>query len=117
AMMGATSIAALTCAVIVEEGFVRADLERIQQSIRVACREAGTSIVTGDTKVMGKGELDGIILNTAGVAFTDRVVTDCGLRPGDKLIVTGTIGDHGLAVMAKRHELGLDGDLRSDVAP
>ena len=117
AMMGATEVLALTCAVIIEEGFSRADLVRIQQSIRDACGEAGAAIVTGDTKVMGRGELDGIVLNTTGVAITDRVVPDSGLRPGDRLIVTGTIGDHGMAVMAGRHGLALDGDLRSDVAP
>ena len=108
---------ALTCAVIIEEGFARADLVRIQRSIRDSCAEAGAVIVTGDTKVMGKGELDGIVLNTTGVAMTDRVVRDCSLRPGDLLIVTGTIGDHGMAVMASRHGLSLDADLQSDVAP
>jgi len=117
AMMGATDVLALTCAVIIEEGFSRTDLVRIQQSIRAACEEAGAAIVTGDTKVMGRGELDGIVLNTTGVAITDRVVPDSGLRPGDRLIVTGTIGDHGMAVMARRHGLALDGDLISDVAP
>ena len=117
AMMGATEVRALTCAVIIEEGFSRADLERIQRSIRGACAEAGATIVTGDTKVMGKGEIDGIVLNTTGIAFTDRVVTDCALRPGDRLIITGTIGDHGMAVMAHRHELSIDERLRSDVAP
>jgi hydrogenase expression/formation protein HypE len=117
AMMGATDVRALTCAVIIEEGFPRADLVAIQKSIRDACEEAGAAIVTGDTKVMGKGELDGIVLNTTGVALTDRVVRDCGLRPGDVLIVTGTLGDHGMAVMAHRHDLAVDADLRSDVAP
>lgn len=117
AMMGATDVLALTCAVIIEEGFKRADLMRIQQSIRDACAEAGASIVTGDTKVMGKGELDGIVLNTTGVALTDRVVPDSGLSAGDLLIVTGTLGDHGMAVMACRHGLSLDADLQSDVAP
>ena len=117
AMMGATEPVGLTCAVVIEEGFPRADLERIRDSMLEASREAGAPIVTGDTKVMGKGELDGIILNTAGVAMTDRVVTDAGLRPGDRLIVTGTIGDHGFAVMTRRHGIELEGDLRSDVAP
>ena len=117
AMMGATEPVALTCAAIIEDGFARADLERIVASMRETAREAGAPIVTGDTKVMGKGELDGIVLNTAGVAFADRFVTDAGLRPGDRLIVTGTIGDHGMAIMARRHQLGLEGDLRSDVAP
>ena len=117
AMMGATEVLGLTCGVIVEEGFLRADLERIQRSMADTCREAGTSIVTGDTKVMSKGELDGLVLNTAGVGLTDRVVSDAGLRPGDRLIVTGTVGDHGFAVLAARHGLGLEGDLASDVAP
>lgn len=116
-MMGATEVLALTCAVIIEEGFPRADLIRIQQSIREACEEARAPIVTGDTKVMGKGEIDGIVLNTTGVAMTDRVVPDSGLREGDVLIVTGTLGDHGMAVMAKRHGLALEADLFSDTAP
>jgi hydrogenase expression/formation protein HypE len=117
AMMGATEVLALTCAVIIEEGFSRADLVRIQRSLRETCEEAGAVIVAGDTKVMGKGELDGIVLNTTGVAMTARVVPDSGLQAGDRLIVTGTLGDHGLAVMARRHGLMLDGDLHSDVAP
>ena len=117
AVMGATEPLGLTCAVVVEEGFPRSDLERIRDSMRQACEESGATIVTGDTKVMGKGELDGIVLNTAGVALTRRMVTDSGLRPGDRIIVTGTIGDHGMAIMTRRRDLKLEGDLRSDVAP
>lgn len=117
AMMGATEVLALTSAFIVEDGFPRRDLERIQESLRAACDEAGACVVTGDTKVMGRGELDGIALNTTGIAFTSRVVPDSGLRPGDLLVVTGTMGDHGFAVLAVRHGLSLSGDLRSDVAP
>jgi len=117
AMMGATEPLGLTCAVILEEGFSRADLERIRDSLKATALEAGAPFVTGDTKVMGKGELDGIVLNTTGIALTRRVVTDAGLGVGDVLIVTGQVGDHGMAIMAKRHDLGLQGDLRSDVAP
>jgi hydrogenase expression/formation protein HypE len=117
AMMGATEPLGLTCAVVLEDGFPREELERIRDSMRRACDEAGATIVTGDTKVMGKGEVDGIVLNTTGVALTRRLVRDDGLRPGDRIIVTGTIGDHGMAVMARRRDLGLQGDLRSDVAP
>ena len=84
AMMGATEPLGLTCAVVLEEGFPRADLERVVASMRETAREANAPIVTGDTKVMGKGEVDGIVLNTTGVALTDRVVTDAGLRPGDR---------------------------------
>jgi hydrogenase expression/formation protein HypE len=117
AMMGATDVLALTCALVLEEGFPRRDLERIQASLALTCLEAGAPIVTGDTKVMGRGELDGVVLNTTGVALTRRVVRDCGLRPGDRLIVSGDIGEHGLAIMAVRHGLELQGDLKSDVAP
>jgi hydrogenase expression/formation protein HypE len=117
AMMGATQVLALTCAVILEEGFARSDLERIQASIHGTCREAGAVIVTGDTKVMGRGELDGIVLNTTGIGLTERVVPDSGLRAGDRILVTGTMGDHGFAIMALRKGLELEGDLRSDVAP
>ena len=117
AMMGATDVLALTCAVIIEEGFSRDDLSRIQRSMRLACEQAGARIVTGDTKVMGKGEIDGIVINTTGVALTDRVVPDSALGDGDRLIVTGTIGDHGMAVMAKRLGLAIEGTLESDVTP
>jgi hydrogenase expression/formation protein HypE len=117
AMMGATDAPALSCAVILEDGYPKADLVRIQQSMRVACLEAGARIVTGDTKVMGKGEIDGIVITTTGVAFADQVVPDAGLRPGDLLIITGPIGDHGMAVMAERLGLAIDTTLQSDVAP
>ena len=119
AMMGATEVLGLTCGVILEEGFALDDLRRIQASFAATCEEAGASVLTGDTKVMGRGELDGIVLNTTGIALTDRVVPDSALRPGDRLLVTGTVGDHGMAVMAARHGLGLgvEGGLRSDVAP
>lgn len=117
AMMGACDVLALTSSVIVEEGFPIESLRRIHASMKEACREASARIVTGDTKVMNRGEIDGIVLSTSGVGVTDRVVRDAGLRPGDAIVVTGTIGDHGLAVLGARNALGLEGDLRSDVAP
>ncbi len=117
AVMGATDILGLTCAVIVEEGFPLEDLDRIQASLRATSREARAPIVTGDTKVMGRGEIDGLVVTTSGAAFTRRVVRDAGLRAGDRIVVTGTLGDHGMAVMAARHDLALQGDLSSDVAP
>lgn len=117
AMMGATEPLLLTLAVVIEEGFPRAELERIAASIRETCLEAGARIMTGDTKVMGKGEVDGLILNTAGVGLARLVIPDRGLCPGDRILVTGTMGDHGLAVMAARGNLALDLELRSDVAP
>ena len=117
AMMGATKLLGITCGVILEEGFPLEQLEAIQRSLVDTCVEAGTVVVTGDTKVMGCGEIDGIVINTTGIALAPRVVRDNALRAGDKLVVTGTMGDHGLAVMAARHGLALEGDLRSDVAP
>lgn len=117
AMMGGTQLLGITCGVILEEGFPLEQLEAIQRSIVDTCLEAGTVVVTGDTKVMGRGEIDGIVINTTGIALAKRVVRDNTLRAGDRIVVTGTIGDHGLAVMAARHGLELEGDLRSDVAP
>jgi hydrogenase expression/formation protein HypE len=117
AVMGATEPLGLTCALVIEEGFPVERLCALRASMAAACGEAGVAIVSGDTKVMGRGEVDGLIINTAGFAMADRVVRDSGLRPGDAIIVTGTIGDHGMAVMAARHQLDLRGALVSDVAP
>jgi hydrogenase expression/formation protein HypE len=116
AMMGATEPLGLALGFVLEEGFPAADLERIQASIEAACREAGTRVLTGDTKVMGRGELDGVVIHSTAIGLADRVVRDDGLRPGDAILTTGTLGDHGFAVMAERHRLDL-GELRSDVAP
>jgi len=117
AMMGATAPLGMACAVVLEEGFEQAALRRVQASIEQACEEASTSIQTGDTKVMGRGEVDGIVITTTALGFTERVVRDDGLRAGDEIVVTGSIGDHGFAVLAERHDLALVGALRSDVAP
>jgi hydrogenase expression/formation protein HypE len=117
AMMGATEPLGLTCGVILEEGFAIEELVRLQASMTSACDEAGTTIAAGDTKVMRRGELDGIVINTTGIGVTYRVIRDSGVRPGDVLIVTGTLGDHGMAVMAARHKLAFREELRSDVAP
>lgn len=116
-MMGATKLLGLTCGVILEEGLPRETLEAVHDSVLAACKEVRCPIVTGDTKVMGKGEVDGLVMNTTGFALTPRIIRDNGLRVGDKVIVTGTIGDHGLAVMVARNKLQLDGELKSDVAP
>lgn len=117
AMMGACDVLGITSSVIVEEGFAVDDLARVRASMAEACREAGAAIVTGDTKVMRRGELDGLALSTSGLGVADVVVRDSGARPGDVVVVTGTVGDHGLAVLAARGRLGLAGDLASDVAP
>lgn len=117
AMMGACEVLALTSSVIIEEGFPIEQLRRIHDSMQTACREAGAKILAGDTKVMGRGEIDRLVTSTTGLGVTDRVVRDAGLRPGDAIVMTGTIGDHGLSVMSVRHGLGLLGELSSDVAP
>jgi len=117
AMMGATNVLALTCSVILEEGFAIESLEAIQRSMLAACREAHAPVVTGDTKVMGRGELDGIVINTCGIGLTRTLIRDNSLCPGDRIIVTGSIGEHGLAVMAARHGIDFESDLVSDVAP
>jgi len=117
AMMGATEPLGLSCAVVAEEGLELETLREVRASMTAACREAGAAIVTGDTKVMGRGEVDRLVITTAGVAMADRVVRDSGLRAGDVIIVTGTVGDHGVAIMAARHQLDFGGTLRSDVAP
>lgn len=117
AMMGACDVLALTSSVILEEGFPIEHLRRIHASTQQACREAGAKILTGDTKVMGRGEIDQIVFSTAGLGVTKRVIRGGGLQPGDAVVITGTIGDHGLAVLSARHKLGLEGDLHSDVAP
>ncbi len=115
AVMGATEVIGLTCALIIEEGTPLDDLRRVQASIQATAREASAPVLTGDTKVMRRGELDGLVLVTTGVGLARRVIRDAGLQPGDRIVVTGTIGDHGLAVLAARN--GLRSELRSDVAP
>lgn len=117
AMMGATRPLGLCSAIIVEEGFPLADLERIRESMIAACAEAGTTIVAGDTKVMGRGELDGIAITTTGFGLCERPISDAGLRPGDVVLVTGGIAEHGFAVMGTRRGLDLEDAPRSDVAP
>ncbi len=117
AVMGARPLA-LTLGLILEEGFPIADLERILDSLDQALGEVGAALVTGDTKVMGRGELDGIVINTTGVGIAvPRAIGDADLSVGDAVLVTGTIGDHGMALLASRREFHLTTTLQSDVAP
>ncbi|MFA4861158.1 hydrogenase expression/formation protein HypE [Methanoregula sp.] len=116
AMMGASPIA-LSCGMIIEEGFEIEDLARIVASMDEALGECGANLVTGDTKVMERGALDGIAINTAGIGVAKTVVRDNGLVPGDVIIVSGTLGDHGLAIMAHREGFDLGEQIKSDVAP
>lgn len=116
AMMGARPVA-LSCAMIIEEGFDIVTLEKIVASMDAALGECGAAIVTGDTKVLEKGAIDGIAINTAGVGVAETPVRDCGLLPGDVIIVSGTIGDHGMAIMTHREGFDLGEQISSDVAP
>jgi hydrogenase expression/formation protein HypE len=116
AMMGGKPIA-LSCGMIIEEGFEIDDLARIVASMDEALGEAGANLVTGDTKVMERGALDGIVINTAGIGIAKTIVRDNGLVPGDVIIVSGTLGDHGIAIMAHREGFDLGEQIKSDVAP
>ena len=109
----------LTAGFILEEGFPTADLKRIVNSMSRAAAAAGVAIVAGDTKVVTRGKADGCFVNTSGVGLIERNV-DMGadkVRPGDAVLVSGPIGDHGIAIMLARGELDLVSDLRSDTAP
>ncbi len=116
AVMGAKPIA-LSCGMIIEEGFLIEDLERIVKSMDDALGEAGANLVTGDTKVVEKGALDSIIINTAGIGIAERIIRDNGLVPGDRIISSGTLGDHGIAILAHREGFDLGSQIHSDVAP
>ncbi|MDI6867535.1 hydrogenase expression/formation protein HypE [Methanoculleus sp.] len=116
AMMGGRPIA-LSCGMVIPEGFEVADLERIVASMDTALGECGASLVTGDTKVVERGALDTIIINTSGIGIAERVVRDSGLLVGDLIIVSGTLGDHGIAIMAHREGFDFGGQIRSDVSP
>lgn len=116
AMMGAKPIA-LTNGVILPEGFPIEDLRKIVESVDIALEEAGCALVTGDTKVLPKEALDSIIINTSGIGICDKPVRDCTLKPGNKIIVTGTIGDHGISIISHREGFKFGTELMSDVAP
>ena len=118
AMCGAEPLY-LTAGLIVEEGFELSDLERILDSMAAAAREAGTTIVTGDTKVVEQGALDGIFINTAGLGLVLPGVSVSGqaARPGDRIILSGTMADHGVTILSQRQGLSFSTRLRSDSAP
>ncbi|MBK5275361.1 MAG: hydrogenase expression/formation protein HypE [Desulfuromonadales bacterium] len=116
-MMGARPLW-LSVALIMEEGFSRGDLERILIDMRQAADEAGVRIVTGDTKVVPRGKADKIFITTSGIGVIEHNITIHGAnaRPGDAVIINGTVGDHGIAVMAAREGLTVDASLQSDSA-
>jgi len=126
---------ALTSGFVLEEGLPIPDFEKILVSMRETCREAGVYIITGDTKVVEKGSLGGCVINTSGIgkrndalernlaevkrhrSFEARWILDSNLREGDKIIVSGTLGDHGLAVLSAQEGYGFGSRIASDVTP
>jgi hydrogenase expression/formation protein HypE len=133
-MIGADPIA-LTCGMVLEEGMPIADLDRILESMEMASREAEVYIVTGDTKVIEKSGLGGCIINTSGIgkrsqalehniaevkkyrSFDSRWVLDSNLREGDKLIISGTVGDHGITILSAQEGYNFGSNIKSDVTP
>lgn len=118
AMAGARPLY-LSASFIIEEGFAFADLKRIADSVGEACRAARVPIVTGDTKVVERGKADGVYITTTGVGAVPPGLDLSAdkARPGDRVILSGTIGDHGIAVMSRRHNLDFETGLVSDSAP
>ncbi|MDP2921439.1 MAG: hydrogenase expression/formation protein HypE [Candidatus Omnitrophota bacterium] len=109
----------LSCAMIVEDGFSYADLEKITLSIKDTCRTADVNIVAGDFKVVEKGSIDGIFINTSGIGeiFKDSGIDISRVKPGDKVIVSGTIGDHAASILLAREELKFKARIKSDCSP
>jgi len=135
AVLGAEPYA-LACGFVLEEGLALADFEKILASMRQTCIEADVSIVTGDTKVVEKGSLGGCVINTSGIGrrnaaleknlevvkqfrndFRTRWILDSNLRAGDKIVLSGTVGDHGLAVLSAQEGLSFGSGIKSDVKP
>lgn len=109
----------LTCGFIIEEGFAFDDLEKILQSMKDAAGEAGVSVVAGDTKVVARGSVDKVFINTSGIGMLkhNTAISAGNAAAGDKIIVSGSVGDHGIAVMSKRHGLSFETAIESDCAP
>ena len=117
--MGGAQPLFLSAAFIIEEGFSMETLRRVVESLRRAAREAGVEVVTGDTKVVEKGSGDGLFINTSGIG---RVPNGLELsadraRPGDRVLLSGSLGDHGMAILAQREGLEFESPIQSDSAP
>ncbi|MCD6229682.1 MAG: hydrogenase expression/formation protein HypE [Candidatus Diapherotrites archaeon] len=115
-VMGAKPVA-VSCSLVIEEGFPVQDLEKIIGSMNRASKTAGVPIVCGDTKVMEKGSIDGLIINTAGIGEVADLVRNSGAKVGDTVIVSGPVGDHGIALLSVREGLSFETLLESDAAP
>ena len=118
AVMGARPLAIMD-SIVVEEGFPLSDLEKIIKSMDETVEEVGAAIIHGDFKVMPKGKIDKIVISTAGIGLAERgkVLRDSNLKLGDKVIVTGFVGDHGIALASVREGIAFEADVKSDVAP
>jgi hydrogenase expression/formation protein HypE len=118
AMSGADPVA-ITASFIIEEGFAISKLVHIAESMSIAAKEANVLIVAGDTKVVEKGKADGVFISTTGIGFLPKDMKIGGEKAmtGDSVIISGTLGDHGMAVLAARGDLGLEMQVESDVAP
>jgi hydrogenase expression/formation protein HypE len=114
-VVGATPLF-LSCGLVIEEGFDISVLRKVVRSMKRAAEGAGVQIVTGDTKVVERGSCDGLFVNTAGVGYAETFL-DGKIQIGDEIIVSGSVGDHGMAIMAAREDFGLETTLRSDCAP
>jgi len=118
AMSGARPLY-LSLSVIIEEGFPLDELETILRSVKAAAEQAGVSIITGDTKVVNRGQADRLFINTSGIGIiADGIdISGANARTGDKVILSGTIGDHGIAIMTQREGLKFEVPVESDCAP
>lgn len=136
AVKGATKILGISCGLIIEEGVEFAMIEQILNSMRTASIEAETSIITGDTKVVERGRVDKLLINCSGIGapekelfhnyevirasrgdYSSMWLINKNIRPGDKLILNGPLGDHAVAILSARGELGIKSEVKSDVAP
>jgi hydrogenase expression/formation protein HypE len=127
---------ALSCSLVIEEGFPLTDLETIMKSIQETCNEANVYVVTGDTKVMEKSSIDKLIINTTGIGKKSQLLehnlhiikkyrpdydslwlSDSNIQHGDKIIISGTLGDHGTAIISTRGNYGFESNIKSDVSP
>ncbi len=107
----------ISLSLILEEGFSWEDLEKVLKSVKKAAKKANVEITTGDTKVVRRGQADKIYINTSGVGMIQAKPAVSKIRPGDKIILTGTLGEHSLAVMLARGDFGLESGVKSDCAP